>query len=272
MNVNFNNVGFYNYNSANSQKPSFKSIQQFKTDIKMPDANEYLQKYNNSNFDEKKTIQDEYKQKIIDVCFDENGKLNPQIKDFLDNTLFDIKQHNGNIEKSTIKDYLKNSASDVYHLKSKLYHATSDSSVAEKIVQNGFNIDKISRTNLGPGFYFGLSEGDVNCYSSSILVADCEGKCANFKERFYQNLKDAKIKNQVAEFIGLNGKMTFPVVMWEAEALSKVLDTYTRETIVNDLGIDVAYGLGDTSYCYAVFNPNVISNIRKNEDDTSSLY
>ena len=88
MNVNFNNVGFYNYNSANSQKPSFKSIQQFKTDIKMPDANEYLQKYNNSNFDEKKAIQDEYKQKIIDVCFDENGKLNPQIKYYLKNLLF----------------------------------------------------------------------------------------------------------------------------------------------------------------------------------------
>ena len=45
------------------------------------------QKYNNSNFDEKKAIQDEYKQKIIDVCFDENGKLNPQIKDFLDSQL-----------------------------------------------------------------------------------------------------------------------------------------------------------------------------------------
>lgn len=209
-----------------------------------------------------------YINKLYATYFDEKGKLIPEIKEFLDGKTFDIISGSGRDEKivtSTIKDYLANSIHNPKVITGELYHGTQK---AEKIIEEGFNPKHISRTNLGPGFYFaGASEASEYGTVIAAKIKDSGATCADADNSFYAKISHptGDLFKQLFEFMGFSNKHC-EETMIQREFLPKIIDEYARDYMVNDLGIDALKGYGGSTpfdFCVCILNPNVFENIRK---------
>lgn len=215
-------------------------------------------------YEKRQELSDEYRQKVFDVCFDENGKLDKRIVEFLDNAKFDIKTSDNGPKKSmTIKEAIDSSILRTGRAKGSFYHATFYKEIGDKIIKEGFDPMKISRTKFGPGFYFSPAEGGALMYSSCLLKADYDGNCAQVNGEFYERITQSTVNNEVKNFIGLKSN-EYPLASTESEIVEKIINQYTRNYFVDELGIDMVYGSSRVESCYAVFNPEILSNIRFN--------
>lgn len=265
--MNISPISFRSYSSNAHFKNN--SIMPIKTSFKgviqgLPDPRDYADA---SNFcipwQKQDELKNEYKSKVLAACFDKDGNLNPQIVEYLDNTKFNIETDvRGEKQNMTVKEAINSSINGVDDVSLSLYHATFGTETIEQIRQNGFNPEKISRTKLGPGFYFSPSEGGAREYSSAVLMADCTGKCARMKQSFFEKIMESGIVTKLSNFIGLNSR-DYATGMAESEVSTRIINEYARNYLVNDLGIDMAYGsTGRFESCFAVFNPDSILNIR----------
>lgn len=213
------------------------------------------------DYDKRQALCDEYFNKIMSVCHDENGNLDSRLKDYLDNTKFEIADKNGIKRMMTVKEAIEGSILRSYDIDIPLFHATYTKEIGEQIIKNGFDPNKISRTQFGPGFYFSGSEGAAMQYNSAVLVADCKGKCAHVDGPYFDRITDSGIYGKLAEFIELPmQEYGFGTV--GHDVCRKLLFEYTRNMIVNELGYDMAYGSSRVDSCYAIYNPKAISNIK----------
>lgn len=261
MNVNFNNVGFYNYGAQplkNTQ--SFKSIPSLNLmQNNGINAQDYQNRCNNARgYDEKEQIRAEYIEKVKSVIFDENGKLDKRIVEFLDNAEFEFGKDCS--EKCRIKDMMKKSIYSTSQIDTTMYHATGSEEAAKNIVENGFDPDRINRTLVGPGFYFSPSRDCTLMYNNYVLKAQIKGTCACVDSDKIQKINESNISQKLGEFIGLEGR-DYDIGMSDAQIKSKIIDSYVRTSFYEDLGVDVVSGNGGGISCYAVYNPSAIKSI-----------
>lgn len=267
MKIAFNNLGVYSVNNY-AQRKSFGCSNCSKTmgvEDKLPNPALYsdLNRFD-MDFEKQDALGKEYYDKIISVCFDEQGNLDERLKEYLDNTKFEIETATGRKEMMTVREAVTSSIIKSFgDLDMTLYHATWSTTTGDQIIKNGFDVDKIARTQFGPGFYFSPSQGSAMEYNSAILKADCKGKCAHVDGPYFDRITNAEVTTSIANFIGLPMK-EYGTAKYGLNAARKVLYEYTRNILVNDLGYDMAYGASRFDSCYVVYNPKSISNIRYN--------
>jgi len=205
-----------------------------------------------------------YINKLYATYFDKDGKVIPEIKEFLDETVFDMKIGGGRNERqvaSTIKNHISSSIHDVETIHGELYHGTLR---PELVLENGFNPKYIARTNLGPGFYF-AGEGEAREYGSVIVgkIRETGATVAKADDRFYENLEIGDTSRKLSKFLGFKTENT-EESMIQQEFASKIINEYSRDFIVNELGIDVLRGYGGATpfdYCTCVLNPEIFEYI-----------
>lgn len=266
MKIQFQNLGVYSVNNLGRQK-SFGCSNCTKTmgvENELPNPALYadLDRFD-MDYRKQEALGKEYFDKIMNVCFDKNGKLDERLKCYLDNTKFNIATSGGEKKSMTIKEAIESSIFREYDVDLNLYHATFTKEVGEQIIKEGFDPNKISRTQFGPGFYFSPSEGAAMAYNSAILRADCKGKCAHVDGPYFDRITDSNVTSDIAKFIGLSSK-GYGTGTQEHNVARRVLHEYTRNMIIDELGYDMAYGSSRFDSCYVVYNPKAISNIRFN--------
>lgn len=213
-------------------------------------------------FSKVEALKKDYTQKIMHICFDSNKKLDKRLSDFLDSQTFEIETSTPGVKKQmTIKDAVRESVVRTGKLDMTLFHATGYKEIGDQIIKEGFDPFKISRAQFGPGFYFSPSEGGAREYSGCVLKADCKGNCATFSDPFYDRIARSNVTNEIAKFIGLDSK-DWTLKELEHGVCSRVLNEYTRDFLVNDLGYDMGFGFTRFDSCFAIYNPAAISNIR----------
>lgn len=264
MNISACNLGIYS--SMNSFKGTAVQAAPKRTmGIERELPNPYLYAdCDNFNFPyhKKEELIADYRTKIKKVIFDSEGKPDKRITDFLDNQKFEIETASGTKKSMTVKEAIKSSIREVHDFNADLFHATGWREIGEDIIRNGFDPDKISRTKLGPGFYFSGGEGGAREYSNCVLRAKCEGKCANVEPSFFEKITRAGVIGYLQDFIGLPHD-SYSLNNVSYELCAKIFNEYARHYLVDELGIDMAYGSsGRFETCFAVYNPKSISNIR----------
>ncbi len=266
MNISRINLGNYYYTGMQN-KTSFgceHCNQTMGIEDKLPRPEKYAETSSwMLPYEKREELKTEYKEKIMDAITDSEGKLDKRIVDFLDKQKFDIEAADSKEKKNmTIKEAINAAIVRTEKIDATAFHATFVREIGEQIIQNGFDPSKISRTKLGPGFYFSPSEGGAREYSSSILTAKLKGTCAQVSGPYFEKITDAGVARSISNFIGLKSN-DYILGMAESEVCSEIINEYARDYLVNDLGIDMAFGSsGRFETCYAVYNPDAISNIR----------
>ncbi len=265
MKISFNNLGIYSVKNY-PQKQSFgcnncKKTMGVKEQLPNPalyaDLNDF-----SVDWERQDALGNEYCNKILSVCFDENGKLDERLKNYLDNTPFEIETASGRKEMMTVKEAIQSSIiKSLGDVDKTLYHSTWSTTTGDQIIKNGFDVDKIARTQFGPGFYFSPSYGSAREYNSAVLKADCKGKCALVEGPYFDRITNTGVTTEIANFIEIP-QSEYGTAKYGLNAARKVLFEYTRDLIVNELGYDMAYGASRFDACYVVYNPKAISNIR----------
>ena len=263
MKISFQNLGIYSTNNLSRQK-SFGCSNCDKTmgiADKLPNTALYADL---SNFDvhytKRQALEEDYKNKVFNLCFDENGKVDERIKSYLDNAKFDIETASKEKKQMTIKEAVQSSILRTYDIDMNLYHATFTKEVGQQIIENGFDPKKISRTQFGPGFYFSSSEGAAREYNSAVLKADCKGKCMHVDGPYFDRITESNVYKCLTDFIGLKND-NWALASINQDISRKVLYEYTRNMIVDELCFDMAYGSHRFDSCFAIYNPESISNI-----------
>lgn len=265
MNINPLQFQKYSHNSGfgNISKIASKGIDEIRSNI--PKL-KFDQKPWEIEYEAINKARSEYTDKLYSHFFDEKGNLLPVIEKYLNETIFDIEvpQFRGKtVVHSTLKDYIRDSISNPRIFSDSIYHGTSSQSAIDDILENGFNPRFISNTRLGPGFYFSEYGEAVNY--GTVLKAMAEGKLADAKERFYENVTSYEISKKIADFIGLTHEVCDdPTVL--VEFPKKLINEYSRNFIINKLGIDALTGYGGATprdFCLAILNPKIIKNIEK---------
>lgn len=165
-------------------------------------------------------------------------KISPERKKELDTTVYDFEMEDGSVFSGTVKEYLE--ASIIRWNKTNegtLYHVPSTVEIGEKILKEGLDWTKNSRSQAGPGTYFSPSLG-----------------CGEFSGLGYQAIE--------AVYKGKRKK--YPVMekgfydrLIEAAPISRA---EYREIMMNDLGVDFLYsGTGRAGGAYVVLNDNCMS-------------
>lgn len=254
------------YSKMNNFSTSFGNNENSKTmgiEDKLPNPKLYADCDNFMiPYDKRQELSNDYYKKVVALCFDKDGKVDKKIKNFLDTEKFEIKtSDSGETKKMTIKEAIDSSILRTYQAKGNFFHATAYKEIGDKIIEEGFDPMKISRTKFGPGFYFSPSEGGALAYSSCVLRSDFDGNCAHVDGPFYERITDSEANRKLGNFIGLKSN-DYSIRNLEYEILTKIINEYSRDYLMNDLGIDMAYGSSRAESCFAVFNPKILSNIR----------
>lgn len=130
----------------------------------------------------------------------------------------------------------------------------------EKMLKRGFDIKKISPSLCGPGGDLFINEDDT-LPSECIFKACYSGNTAiNADLRDYNSLNE-KISNKIMDYLGDSHNDVSFRILKQIE-LRKFISEYTRQIIVNELGIDGAYFEEDKKF-FTVFNPDSISYIEE---------
>ena len=207
-------------------------------------------------------LQKEYNDKLLEACFDENKKIDPRLVDYLDNTEFEIEDSNGKVRKMTVGEALKDSIREIVPHRGSLYHATESTDIARKIIKEGFDPLKISRTKIGPGIYCTTSEGHALEYSRAVLSYDYEGNCAYVQREFFDRVKCHNVISSICDYVGIDTS-SYPLGSDAYMVAGKMLNEYVRNYLVNELGVDMAKG--QTSYSEfstVIFNLDKVSNLK----------
>lgn len=206
-------------------------------------------------------LEGDYKVALKNLFF-KDGKLNEDVKKFFDETKFAFKNFEGAEETSTIGDMLAKSAKEVSDFEGELYHATFSIETAQKIRQEGFKPEFISRTKFGPGVYFAFSEGEARNYNSTVLTACCRGKCANMQPKYYDNIAGSPdLLRKLCEFTGLKSQ-GYPTHNIEFSCCTKMINEYCREFLSKNLGLDFTYGADRSGCALIAHNLDAISDIK----------
>ena len=262
-----NSINYQNYalltNFGNISKVANGTIEEIRDNIpKLKfDKNPYAMGYEALT-----KARNEYIDNLYSFFFDEKGKLIPELERYLDNTIFDIevplyKGHS--VVHSTIKDYIRDSISNPRVFSDVIYHGTPSPSAIDNILQTGFNPRFISNTRLGPGFYFS-QYGEAANYGT-VLKALGEGILADAKARFYENVTSYPITQKIGDYIGLTSEVCDDITT-EIEFPKKLINEYSRNFIIENLGIDALSGYGGATprdFCLVILNPKSIKNIEK---------
>lgn len=206
-----------------------------------------------------------YINKLYATYFDENGKVIPEIKQFLDESVFNMKIGGGRMEKqvtSTIKNHISSSIHDVETVYGELYHGAMK---PDALLNEGFNTRYINRTNLGPGFYF-AGEGEAREYGTVIAakIRESGATAAKADDRFYEGLPIGDAASKLSKFLGFKTDKYSEEMMIQQDFVSKIINEYSRDFIVNELGIDILKGYGGATpfdYCTCVLNPDIFEKI-----------
>ena len=206
-------------------------------------------------------LEREYKEKLNEIYFNEDGELNEDIKQFLDEEMFEFRSKDGSVELKTLGQKIKESINDVQEIDCNLFHATSTFETADKIINGGFKPQFISRTKIGPGFYFACSEGEARDYGTAVLRAHCCGSFAHMKPGYYSNINNfSNVSSKLREFAGLKST-GYPTAQTEDIICSKMLDEYCRSYMVNQLGVDFSYGIDGRTSAIVAHNLDKITDI-----------
>ena len=142
-------------------------------------------------------------------------------------------------------------------------HKTSGESV-ESLQQNGFDSSKINKTEYGPGFYVGRSEGALLIYPGVKMQVQYKGNTAKGKNLDkYDSIRGEVVKSLI-KYLDLKQDFSNPLVWKEFEALGKFANEYSRRTIAEKHGIDGAWALGSDGY-FVIFNPDSIKEIKQSD-------
>lgn len=260
-NVAFNNSYFKPAFRGYTLKTENKKTGSDSLNVELPDSTQY--DYAPLYTDPKKgrMLETTYRNKLMGICFDEEGKLNPIIKNKLDDSNFIFEQPDGTSKVMTIKDALKSYVISSKPFNGQLIHATFVREDAENIKKHGFDPKRISRAEFGPGFYFTPSEGEAMNYGSAMLSARVKGNCAHMDGKFYEKIKTQGVTDTVKNFIGLKSS-NHPTFDIERQVVSTVINEYVRNILFEELGYDCAYGAGGGKSCFVVYNPDAISDIK----------
>lgn len=243
------------------QQVLFKGAQ-FKNASKLPKSEDYDYLPLMTTLQVASYLEKEYKTQLNNIFFDSNGKLNDNIKQFLDETEFDFCLSDGSVEKKTLGQKLKESVREVLEIDCDLFHATSGMETAQKIITEGFNPQFISRTKFGPGFYFAGSEGDARNYGSPVLVVQCNGSYAQMKPNYYSDITSfSNALFKLKDFLGLKSN-GYPTAQTEAQVCSRILNEYCRNYLVEELGIDFSYGSDGRSSAIIAHNLDKLTDIK----------
>ncbi|MGM9993313.1 MAG: hypothetical protein ACI37R_01125 [Candidatus Avigastranaerophilus sp.] len=264
MNISAYNLGIYSsMNSFKGTKVQTAPKMTMGIERELPNPYLYVDCDNfNFPYNKREELIADYRAKIKNIILDAEGKPDKRIIEFLDNQKFEIETASGAKKSMTVKEAINSSIREVHDFNADLFHATGWREIGEDIIRNGFNPEKISRTKLGPGFYFSGSEGGAREYSNCVLRAKCEGKCANVEPSFFEKIASSVVISSLQDFIGLPHD-GYSLNNASYELCTKIFNEYARHYLVDELGIDMAYGSsGRFETCFAVYNPKSISSIR----------
>ena len=247
-------------NSYIPLKINFKALQQNKR-LDLPNSNDY-ELISHDYFCKKQLeLQDKYRVQLQEICFPD-GKLNNDIKKFLDETKFEFEKFGVKDEK-TIGEKLSEAILTTQYCEGDLYHATFTSEVANKIIKEGFNPEYISRTKCGPGFYFTSSEGDARNYGSCVLKVFCKGKQARMKNDYYNDiLNKSDISTKLKDYLNFKS-INYSTGHVQSEICTRIINEYCRNYIANELGIDITYASSGSTCAIVVHNLDAISDIHQ---------
>ncbi len=139
-------------------------------------------------------------------------------------------------------------------------HKTSGENV-ESLQKNGFDSTKINKTNFGPGFYVGTSEGSLLIYPGAKMQVEYKGNTARGTDlEKFDNIKGRAV-DKLMEYLNLKPDFSNYLVWKEFEAFRMFVNEYSRETIAKKLGIDGAEAVGSDGY-FVIFNPDAIKEIK----------
>lgn len=242
-------------------------------------------------FDPREIIrkENEYKEELVNTFFVTqelpNGKsvkkLDPEIKERLDELEFEFEGPDGEKFSSDVKNAIEafiQRDEEGFDVIRNLLHGTMCESI-DDIIKNGIDPMKCKRTVFGPGFYFAFSEGTAQDYSSAKLEADIKrtqkedgtkARIVRFDGDFYNKISNCALTTAVNDILGLDVGFDSPYNPFapdyrrlNSEFISKVVDEYCRDILVNELKIDAGYGNARGYHsCLVVFNPDSIENVR----------
>ncbi len=185
------------------------------------------------------------------VCFKgkQENELTPELKEILDNKIFQFKKNNGELFEGTIKDYFENSIINWQEAQGKSFiHCTSTKDTAEKIIKEGLDWQKTSRMRCGPGTYFSPSAaggyeqggGSVSIKAEYLGLKD---KYPVFEPCFYEAVQQ---NNELKNILPVQNS-------------PKLLNKYCHDLLQNDLDIDFLYaGSGRGVGAYVVINDDCV--------------
>lgn len=136
----------------------------------------------------------------------------------------------------------------------------------EILQKNGFNPEKINRTEYGPGFYVGFTEGTVSIYSGAKMQVKYKGNSVKGKNLSKYNSIKSEMVNKLREYLNLKSDFSNPLIWKEFEAFSKFANEYSRKVISDKLGIDGAFANKSDGY-FVIFNPDSVREIKSLDSD-----
>ena len=200
-----------------------------------------------------------------------------KIKEILDKGIYNFKTEKGAEFSGNIKDFIESHIIEPKKMVKYegLYHGTLRES-GESIVENGFDAGKITRTKCGPGVSFTSEEYLAHELGGGyILRCDFEGNRVRTKYGYYQAIQNnQQVASDICNVLGIeNNPTSFDEAMKIREITDKHVYDYTRNVLINELGIDAANDMGDYPSipgCFVVFNTDCVSNVRSESAGFSS--
>ncbi len=198
-------------------------------------------------------------------------EIQAEIKEALDNEVFEFVTPAGEKLEGSVADYIKACISKMTENDTAqgLLHGTMQE-VRSNIIKNGFDPDKVTRTLAGPGTCFTGSEYEAHMLGGGAVIScDYNGSTARFQHGFYEKIRtNEKIKSIVDEKLGTNIEKYKGWSEAYSSAINKIekcIDSYTRDVIINKLHIDAGIDPGNYPCypaCFVVYNTKKIHNIQ----------
>ncbi len=217
-----------------------------KPETEMPNIRNYIYVGNNANLNTKKMYEDYY-QALHDACFEENGKLKDSVVGYFKGKVFAMTDTDGKKGLQTVPQFLKgnirkNPPNPWYNPTGKgmmYYHATDTRETAQKIKEEGFDPNKLSRSQYGPGVYLALSEGAARSYGSCVMLCRLNSdRSGHVGDKFYDRLRYSNVTKQIADDFGFKRTEDAMADVIQMKFANDLLDTFARDYIRDAMQID----------------------------------
>ncbi len=193
-----------------------------------------------------------------------------EIKEVLDQNIYEIQTTDGKTIKGTIKEYIQANIEKIIendHSEG-LLHGTSKEA-RKSILENGFDQNKVSRTVCGPGTCFTGSEYEAHQIGGgAIIKCSYSGTSAVLKHGFFDKIRynDAVVDDisKMAE-IKLYPETYSQTYYNKVAKVERILGEYVRDVLVNQLHIDAGIDRGRQPCipgCFVVYNTKTLSDLK----------